>query len=320
MLDLPSKVAIFGIGNIGRRHLESLVSKNFDIYLFDKSEDNLRYVKHNFSTEKIKSISQSITDIDVDLDLAFISTDSKNRLELLKYIHKEVIVKKWLIEKLLASNLKELAAYSNLPFKDNVWVNVPRRRMQCWKLIREEIIKSDIEHVKISGSNWGLVTNSIHFINLFEWFSNINISEINLLNLPHRWYPSKRKGYLEVDGVFECNFANFFRIELIQNIDCSEFTEIEIMTSKGLYKIKMDNWDLVFTYPNSSSRSLKEDLISESSGSIAHDILIESEDIKLPKLEDSLRVHKILITSYQASFAARSTTYKKDLKLEFFIT
>lgn len=320
MLVSPSKVAIFGIGNIGRRHLESLVSQNFDIYLFDKSEDNLNYVRHNFFTEKIKLISQSIIDIDVNLDLAIISTDSKNRLALLEDIHKEVVVKKWLIEKLLAPNLKELPAYGNLPFKNNAWVNVPRGRMQCWKFIREEIVKSDIEHVKISGGNWGLATNSIHFIHLFEWLSDCSLSEIKLLNLPHRWYPSKRKGYLEVDGFFECNFANIFRVELVQNVECSELIEIEILTDKGLYNIKMVNWDLLFTYPDSSSRALREDLISESSGLIAQDILGESKDINLPKLDDSLRVHKILIESYQASFAAKSTIYEEDSKLEFFIT
>ena len=320
MLDLPNKVAIFGIGNIGRRHLESLIHQNFDIYLFDKSEDNLNYIRCNVFTNTIQLITNNLKDFDVNLDLAIISTDSKNRLELLGHIQNEIAVKHWLIEKLLASNLKELAAYENLIFTDNVWVNIPRRRMQCWKFIKEEIEKSDIVHVKISGSNWGLVTNSIHFINLFEWFSSVNLTEINLLNLPHRWYPSKRKGYLEVDGAFECNFANIFRIELVQNIECSEFFEIEIFTGRGLYKINMENRDIVFTYPNSSSRALKEDLIRETSGSIAQDILIESKDINLPTLEDSLRVHEILISSYQASFSTRSTTYEKESRLEFSIT
>jgi hypothetical protein len=320
MLESPSKVAIFGIGNIGRRHLESLVCQNFDIYIFDKSEDNLNYIRRNIFTKKIKLISNNLKDFDVNLDLAIISTDSKNRLELIRHIQQEIVVKKWLIEKLLASNFIELAAYENLTFTDNAWVNLPRRRMQCWKFIKEEIERTDIEHVKISGSNWGLVTNSIHFINLFEWFSSINLTEINLLNLPHLWYSSKRKGYLEVDGVFECNFANFFRIELVQSVECSEFFEIEIFTGKGLYKIKMDNQDLVFTYPNSSSRALKEDLISESSGFIAQDILSETKKMNLPTLEDSLRVHKILMSSYQTSFMARSNVYEKEFRLEFLVT
>ena len=88
ILMLGKKIIIIGVGRMGLSHLKSLYKLNIKIYLFDKSKNITKYLKHN----KIK-ISNNLIIVNKipnneKFDLCIISTKSNSRFEVFKLFMK----------------------------------------------------------------------------------------------------------------------------------------------------------------------------------------------------------------------------------------
>ena len=45
-----------------------------------------------------------------------------------------------------------------------------------------------------TGGSWGMACNSIHFVDLLNWFSNEILESLDTSNIKD-WHPSKRLGF-----------------------------------------------------------------------------------------------------------------------------
>ncbi len=205
---------IIGLGNIGKRHLESLVNvKNSFIYLKDSNEKNLNKILIAYRKKKIKKIS-NLNEIKTKIDLAIIATNSDQRPKALSQLIKYSKVKNIILEKIVFQKLEYFKKflYISKKKKINIFVNYPRRFWKIFQKIKSEIKnnKSNFE-ITFKGNNWGLCCNSIHFIDLFFFLSFEKIVSMNYYNfLSKKIYNSKRKGFYELKGKlnYECNNNN----------------------------------------------------------------------------------------------------------------
>ena len=60
----------------------------------------------------------------------------------------------------------------------------------------------------VVGNNWGLMCNTINYLDVFSWLTDEKLVSINSDRLDKKWFVSKRDQYMEVNGVLNAFFSN----------------------------------------------------------------------------------------------------------------
>ena len=204
-------IGIFGCGNIGSRYLQSFNLSEFelDLKLYDKSNKSLKksldIFKNNVVGENHK-ISDYIYNKNIELpetfDLVIISTSSFERLEVIKNIYTRSNINHLILEKILFPRLEDYDTAKKILSNNKVHVNCANRAMESYRALKDFIDLSKPIKFIVSGSNWGLACNSIHYLDFFKWISNSNKLKLVSNKLKKTLYPSKRDNYNEFYGEF----------------------------------------------------------------------------------------------------------------------
>ena len=297
------RIILIGAGNIGSRYLQGLAKLNFDaeITVFDISRKALEVAKDrikNFkNSNQIKfNFINSFEKISDEFELAIISTTSRDRVAIIKKLLKKSRVKYWILEKVLVQSLNDLEIINNIfPYKQNVWVNHPRRIMNWHKDIRNKLLK-EYENkfdVEIMGTEWGLACNALHFIDLVSWWTNSSIKNVNNSGLK-KWTLSKREGFEEVYGNLKINFNKGNKLTLFCDQGVESHPTIKIKTNKGFIKIEENIGSALFTDGLFIKGSLE--FISNLVPHLIYKIIKEG-NCNLPNLEHSIQIHEKFIES-----------------------
>ena len=181
-----SSILIVGCGNLGKRHFQSLLESEepLNIVLVDPSVEALSECESlESSKSKIHSIKKltSLNDIPKLIDLVIISTNSDVRRDVFIDIIKVSKVKYIVFEKYLFNDINCYEEVSNL-LRDrsikawvNQWMSFEKSFIELSKLCASN---EKIEF-KVQGKNWGLCSNSAHFINFFDFLTNRNDLEMH---------------------------------------------------------------------------------------------------------------------------------------------
>lgn len=212
---MKKKILIIGFGNIGYRHAESLLSKNYSIFIVDPKKTNFDkipklYKKKIIYYKKIEEINEK------NFDLLISATNSNIRYNTTIDVVKKFKIKNIIFEKFVFT--KENEFYKMLRIleeqKIKAWVNCPLRVMSVFKKIKKKFKKNDDLIINVVGSNWNMASNSIHYLDLYNYFveSKFNNFENKLLK---KSYQSKRKGFFELYGFikFNVNEKNYLTLE-----------------------------------------------------------------------------------------------------------
>ena len=206
---------IIGAGQIGSRHLQSLakLQQDSDIYVIDPSITAIQLAKEryneviitNFMSDRPIYFSTNYDNIPTEIDVAIIATTSNYRLDAIKVLMKNVHPKNIILEKIVFQDPREFIDAQKM-FEisgSSVWVNCPRRFWEGYKQIKEEFAASDTKHnlMLITGSNWGLCSNSIHFLDLYSFITGNSDLELYSDQLNENIFPSKRNGFIELSGM-----------------------------------------------------------------------------------------------------------------------
>lgn len=200
-------IVIIGAGQLGSRHLQSLTKciNILNIYVVDSSMESLRIAKIRFDecNQNFKgtvSYLNTLSDLPNEIEIAIVATSAKSRkLVLIDLLNKRV-VKNLILEKFLFINEKDFFEVKELLFisKTNTYVNCPRRLIDFYSQVKAEITTPF--QFTVTGNNWGLGCNGIHFVDLFSYLSNsTNITISNSL-VANSVLESKREGYFEFSG------------------------------------------------------------------------------------------------------------------------
>ena len=302
---------IIGAGQLGSRHLQSLLKFNLDklsIFVIDPNADSLNITKERAA--EIKHNHKLIFCPDWELipnHLFFVvvATNSSVREQITLKLLSEYQVKLLILEKVLFT---EINSYSKIGTKIKstgtlCYVNHARRMFKGYKLLKSRLQNESSLHFQVVGSNWGLACNGLHYIDLIEFLSNSKVKTINTSLLDKNLLESKRKGFIEFTGIISGTLDNHntFSIGSLYSVDIVA-PAISIMGSKVRAFIQENGCDpSLCLFENTSNFSLEKiplyiPLQSDLTNCTLIDF-INNGSVELTSFDEASHCHQIFISS-----------------------
>ena len=197
---MKKKILIIGFGNIGFRHAQSLLKKNYLIYVVDPKIDYFNKIpkskkKKIFYYDDIKKIKEK------KFHLLISATTSEIRYRTTLSAIKMFSIKNIIFEKVVFNKNNQFLKMERILKKNKIksWVNCPLRTMLVYKNIKRLMKRTEEFSIIVKGSKWNMGSNAIHYLDLYNFFDESNfISFNNKLN--KKIYFSKRQGFYEIYG------------------------------------------------------------------------------------------------------------------------
>ena len=296
-------VIIVGIGKLGIRHLEAIllcgipsticvVDKNME--MLKKAEDLSTELTHfchlQYSTELPKDLS---------FDLGIIATDSRHRFEITSYLLQKNHVRNVLLEKIIFPISNQYLQFHDIIEKlgCNCFVNLPRRMFSHYKLLREHTLNAKKFQVTIKGSSWGLLSNSLHFVDLIHYLFEVKCDNVDSTEV-NDFFSSKRIGYLEANGSIEFNFSSKGKAIIICEEGNFEGISIDLLfDSKQVIIKERSNGDMQFSW-GLTSLEIFPLMVTETT-SIFWKQIVENKACELPSYNDIYLEHLLFIASFE---------------------
>ena len=310
-------ILIVGAGQLGSRHLQSLSNLNsqYSVHVVDPSRESLLIAEERYnqvaSMESPKvNYFQSMQEIKLDsVKVAIIATSAGVLLAAIKQMLNSFDVDKLVLEKVLFQSNQQLFEAQELLKEANVdtWVNCPRRMWPSYEILSEALKDCHIESIKITGTNWGLACNAIHFIDLwhlFVGFSEYKIIESNNIDV----FDSKRGGYKELSGeiIASCS-EKYSKLTMLcdSNDDSGITLDIQIVADGKTLQINEQKSELKIFDKNLNLEESKPFEIKFQSQltSVVVNGLVESGDCTLTPLNQSAMLHEEFLDRTLAIFS-----------------
>lgn len=308
-------VLLSGAGQLGSRHLQGLAAcaLPLDIHVHDNNPESLKMsearwgdvVSDNKAQHRVR-FHTSFHEVPRQIDVALVATPAHVRPQVVAAIAHGREVNYWILEKVLARSVEALdqirATVGNL---HKAWVNTPRRSLPWHREIKKALRQSAGQSVggafdgagpmnlRVEGGDWGLACNSIHFLDMFAWWTDETLVEVNTDRLNTNWIAAKRAGNLEVMGTLEARFSGGSRAQLMTQTG-EVFWRLEF--TDGDYLWKMD--EMTGTAVRSDGLSIpgRVPYQSEMTGAVVQ-TLLETGTCGLPGLEVSCDMHAVYLRS-----------------------
>lgn len=207
--------AIIGAGELGSRHLQGLIK--YDqcqiIYVVDPSEDSLKKsqdraleVEHGHTIIFVKEVQE----LPIKLDMVIVATQANIRESIINKVLDKHEVRFLILEKVLFQEIDAYERVSVLLKQKNVktWVNHPRRMYPLYQHIKSSLDNNSPLVFSLTGNNWFIGCNGLHFIDLFAFLSDSSVSQIDFEWLDEEIISSKRKGYVDFTGTVKGKLKN----------------------------------------------------------------------------------------------------------------
>ena len=245
-----NKILIIGAGQLGSRHLQGVLKVNslLNVFVVDPSEVSLNIAKeraneiqHSHNLFFSNSIDNSIK----EYDIAIIATNANVREQIIKKLLEEVRISYMILEKVLFQNIEAYSAIEDLISQKNVktWVNHPRRMFPTYQKIKQHLSENNQEkiYVAITGYDWGIGCNGLHFIDLVCFLKNTSVEKIHTDLLDQKIQKSKRDGFIEFTGTLTVKFT-CGSILVLTSFEGSQLpTDIVIQSKNFKWLIKEGN-------------------------------------------------------------------------------
>jgi len=276
------------------------------LIVVDKSEDALKKACSDFediynNTQHIDYL-QDIQSLPKNLDLCIIATTADVRKDVIVELTNNKNVQFLILEKILFQKIKHYRLVKDILIQNNIdaWVNCAMRAWPVYRHIKNILDDEKILQINISGSNWGMGTSLIHYIDLIMHLSDSIDYKIQNIDLNKEFQNSKRKGSIEFTGTIIGKTANetIFTISSYQygnfpaKIEIfSESKEIIVHERKAIIEISCEsnNWEKEIV-------QLEFKYVSQLTNVIVENIL-ENGNCVLPTFSDSSVIHIQMIKS-----------------------
>lgn len=294
-------VVIIGAGQLGSRHLQGLgtCSEPLSIHLIDPSVESLSRARQRF--EEIEGASQRhslhvatrASDLPRQVDLAISATTADIRLASLRPLLDHAKVSNLVFEKILFQTLAEYDVARTLldDAGTRTWVNCPRRMFPFYAALKDFFADEPPTLMQVTGSNWGLGCNGVHFCDLFAFLTGDSALQYDTALLDLQLHASKRAGFFEFSGTLVGRHAGR-QIEL-QSTMSGNGRHLIVLRSPGKAAVvdEIGGVARLITEGGEWSEQRFNMLYqSQLSGLAATDILA-NRPIALPNFEVSARIH-----------------------------
>lgn len=303
-----TNILISGAGQLGSRYLQGLAGckRSLDIHVHDVDEASLLRAQQRWE-EVITSgalhqvtLHKSLEAVPASIDIAIIATTARWRPDVVAAIAARARVDAWILEKVLAQSDAGLDAIEQHVGSSKAWVNTPRRMLAWHQTLKSHLVNGTPMRLTVSGGAWGLACNSIHFLDMFAWWTGETIESLETSALDSTWVESKRPGNWEVMGTLTVRFSG------------GSVATLSAQEGDVVYRFELDDgvhtW-LIDEAAGAATRSDGLDLPgrlpfqSEMSAALVESILT-SGSAELPTLAQSLEIHRPFLASMLAHWRA----------------
>jgi predicted dehydrogenase len=215
------RVKIVGAGQLGSRHLQALqsIETPLEIHVIDPSVPSLEIAKERFETVKKHELHQAVFTQKFEktgpTDVSIVATNADTRRAAVESLLEMSDVNYLVLEKLLFVERADYVAVDEMLAQRNTsaWVNCPMRVMPPYEKIRAVLQGKPLSY-RVTGSRFGMVTNAIHYIDHMAHLTGCLSYKLDLHGLHNQPVPSKRAGFLELNGTLVANFEDGSRCEI----------------------------------------------------------------------------------------------------------
>lgn len=208
-------IKIVGAGQLGSRHLQALqaIEEPLEIHVVDPSPVSLTTALERFNAIRSDGphrvfFSQEFEKTS-ETSIAIVATNANVRRKAVEELLSTSSIKYLILEKLLFVDRADYTVVGEKVATAGIkaWVNCPMRIMPVYEKIRSELVGKQVLY-RVTGSQFGLVTNAIHYIDHVAHLTGCDRYVLDTSRLDKAPIPSKRPGFLELNGTLTAKFTN----------------------------------------------------------------------------------------------------------------
>jgi hypothetical protein len=248
-------VLLVGTGGIGSRLLQSLMTlsadalagRRLEVICVDPSETALSLARH-----RVGELSAITPGIDVryevrlprnlprEPELVIVATPSAVRFGVVMDLLSRMQPRNLVLEKFLFT---QHGAYREVESRleqggIRTWVHAPRTVWPGYLDLVGRLQATEPVSMRVSGSNWALASNAIHFVPAFQLLCGEDIVDVSGAGLDPDPIENKRQGYKEVSGRLVLQGSRGSRLELVSLASGLLPLQVTIETPKARFLIE----------------------------------------------------------------------------------
>lgn len=326
----PTQLLLIGAGALGMRHLQSMLELA-DTAIWVVEPDlaaQQRCVQHlvalsfsHMSTKNMPAAGMStqeqlakkvqwmttLPELAMSFDVVVVATNAGPRFSVVQALLERFKVRYLILEKVLFQRLEHYAAMADLLQRTATisYVNCPRRLYPLYQKIQQQLDPAVPLQITISGQNWGLACNSVHFIDLLGWLAQSPPSSIDWTGLQPTIFPSKRAGYQEVAGELLVNCENGSWLKLCCDIAPAAPATLQIELQQAAQQWHLDENSGLVTRSGTLTDVLqlpRAPFQSELTAQVIENLLQQGH-CALPTFAQASISHQLLINNLLAFFS-----------------
>ena len=300
------QICIIGAGQLGSRHLQGVLKSSHSIRVFvvepaltsiETAKSRANEIPNNHELMFCNSISE----LPDHLDIIIVATNSNVREQIVIDLIQNCDFDYLVLEKVLFQEIEAYKRVEQLLSKTNskVFINHPRRMFGSYLNFREMLRDIGPVCIHVSGGDWGLACNSLHFLDLFEFLFNqlvVNIDTSYLNPIPK---PSKRSGFIEFTGTLFGQLADGSSFQITSFDGRPTPTSLLISGNEKRFLIQEDVYSGIFQLPLDKTNSIAYPFQFEYQSNITTkvvDTLIATGTCVLTNYNEASRLHTLFIS------------------------
>jgi len=293
-------ILVVGFGNMGCRHTQSILGndKSHNIYVVEPSKEIFdKQVLVINSNEKELNYLESLDQIPDQIDFAIVATSAMPRFKIVEKLLNHG-VKKMLIEKVAFLSKDQFEVINNLIELNEaqVYCNFVSRYYSNFIAIQNQILENEETfQMTVNGPDFGLGCNGLHYIDLFEYFSNekATLKSANLIENPveHK----RGKEYKEVLGQIYWETPSGSKLLINADANKSGAREFNIKTNSESHLLNEETLKHIrFGHKEVSEENFKIEYTSQLTYRIFKEIF--AGNCKLPTVQETTSSHLQFLT------------------------
>ena len=290
-------VCLIGCGGVGKRHLEAMLKVKNDINI-EVVEPNIEGIPTTLVGQNINYFSK-IEDTSDNIDICLIATTANVRKKVILELVSKKNVKFMILEKVVFQNEKDFDEIIKLFEEKNIksWVNCHLRAQPIYKELKtQSIISYDTTMTYEYSDDFTLSSSAIHILDLFSYLCDDYDLEIQDIVTDTELKSSRHSGCVDFNGYMKVKSTNGY--ELVVKKRDAHFGEHLTIYHNDLTVRSSEGDD-----PDNRIGFVQDKKIpyvwqSSLTNSYIDDI-IEKSDCDLSTLENSAKLHKIMLKSFR---------------------
>ncbi|MEW9797565.1 Gfo/Idh/MocA family oxidoreductase [Alteromonas sp. CYL-A6] len=308
-------ILLVGAGELGSRHLQSLVTvAGAAIDVLEPSAlsarraaDRMAQVQNH--AREVRFFT-AVSNLKPAYDVIIIATNAAIRYDVTMAVLGVCRTTYLIFEKVLFQRLRDFPAMQNTLQQHGIkaYVNCPRRLYALYQDVKALLSPAPLQ-VTVSGADWGLACNSIHFIDLVAMLSGEALKNVEVQSTSGP-LASKRDGYQELMGTIRCQFANGSELTLHCESDKDRYNTYSVAINQSGLDWEIDEATGRVYRDNRDGDCLRSGprppYQSELTATVITQ-LMATGDCPLPSYAQSAALHEPLITALLPQFGLTQT-------------